>query len=250
MRTSLSRTLASCVTLACTAAAMTTAVAGIVTTNAGNPAPITIVDNAPASPYPSPIAVSGLRGNITGITVTLNGFSHTWPNDVDVMMVAPDGQQFMLMSDAGDDAGTDASNVTLTFNAASTTSLSAVGAPVSGTYLPTNLTDLEGGDGFVGAPAGTPGLDLTRLYGPAAAQNGVWQLYVVDDFATDAGTFAGGWTLSITQDTFTTCAAEGYTAAKLTLCRQVCEIQQSPSRFSGLFKLYSAIYRSTPPCVD
>ena len=50
------------------------------------------------------------------------------------------------------------------------------------------------------------------------------------------------WTL------FTTCAAEGYTGGKLTLCQKVCEIPQSPSTLAGLIKLYTAFYRETPPC--
>ena len=47
---------------------------------------------------------------------------------------------------------------------------------------------------------------------------------------------------------FSSCAAEGFTGTKLTLCRQVCEIDQSPSRLTSLIKLYMAIYRSEPPC--
>lgn len=47
---------------------------------------------------------------------------------------------------------------------------------------------------------------------------------------------------------FTSCSAEGYYGAKMTLCRQVCEIDQSPSRLLSLIKLYTAIYRSEPPC--
>ncbi len=48
--------------------------------------------------------------------------------------------------------------------------------------------------------------------------------------------------------TFTTCAAEGFTGSKLTLCRQICEIRQSPSRLAGLVKLYKGAYRESPPC--
>lgn len=47
---------------------------------------------------------------------------------------------------------------------------------------------------------------------------------------------------------FITCAGEGYTGAKLTLCRQVCEVEQSSTRLTSLIKLYMAIYRSQPPC--
>lgn len=47
---------------------------------------------------------------------------------------------------------------------------------------------------------------------------------------------------------FTTCAAEGFAGAKLSLCRQVCEIPQSPTKLAGLVKLYVSTYRTQPPC--
>lgn len=49
-------------------------------------------------------------------------------------------------------------------------------------------------------------------------------------------------------DTFTTCAAEGLYGAKLTLCRQICELPQSPSTLSSLIKVYLAAFRENPPC--
>ena len=47
---------------------------------------------------------------------------------------------------------------------------------------------------------------------------------------------------------FTTCAAEGYTGSKLTLCQKTCEVTQSPSTLTNLIKFYTAIYREAPPC--
>ena len=49
---------------------------------------------------------------------------------------------------------------------------------------------------------------------------------------------------------FSTCEAEGYAGAKRTLCQQVCEIDQSPTRLLSLIRLYKAIYRTDPPCAD
>ncbi len=48
---------------------------------------------------------------------------------------------------------------------------------------------------------------------------------------------------------FTTCSAEGFTGSKLTLCRQVCEIPQTPARLASLIKLYTTTYRNQPPCI-
>ncbi len=49
-------------------------------------------------------------------------------------------------------------------------------------------------------------------------------------------------------DTFTTCSAEGFTGIKLTLCRQICEVPQSPATLSALIKAYMAAFRQEPPC--
>lgn len=49
-------------------------------------------------------------------------------------------------------------------------------------------------------------------------------------------------------DTFTTCAAEGFTGIKLTLCRQICELPQSPATLAALIKTYMAAFRQEPPC--
>ncbi|MFM6671066.1 MAG: S8 family serine peptidase, partial [Dolichospermum sp.] len=54
-----------------------------------NPNPITIPDSGTSTPYPSTINVSGLSGNINSLKVTLTNLSHTWPDDIDVLLVGP-----------------------------------------------------------------------------------------------------------------------------------------------------------------
>ena len=49
-------------------------------------------------------------------------------------------------------------------------------------------------------------------------------------------------------DTFTSCAAEGYTSTKLTLCRQICELSPSPSVLSSYIRTWMRLYRIEPPC--
>ena len=88
----------------------------------GNSAAMTINDNAPASLYPSVINVNTIPGNvITKATVRLIGLSHSWPNDMDIVLVAPDGTRSILMSDAGGGAANALSNENLTFSATAPT---------------------------------------------------------------------------------------------------------------------------------
>src|SRR5262245_8160958 len=101
---------------------MPSAVQAQVTFNGG---PITIVDNAPATP--SVITVSGYQGTITGFSVTLSGFSHTYTVDVAALIVGPvSGSQNTLLFDGpgieSTITPTIANNLTLEFrdNAAAT----------------------------------------------------------------------------------------------------------------------------------
>ncbi|HEY9281902.1 MAG TPA: M36 family metallopeptidase [Pyrinomonadaceae bacterium] len=143
---------------------------------------------APANPYPSAINISGVTGTVTKVTATLHGFSHTFPSDVDVLLVGPGGQTVMLMSDAG--GSLDAVNTTLTFDDAAP----AVGTNiVSGTFRPTNVGTA---DPFPApAPAAPHGTQLAGFNG--ISPNGAWRLFVVDDLGTDSGSVAGGWSLTI-----------------------------------------------------
>jgi len=67
---------------------------------------------SPATPYPSTINVSGLGGTVSNVTVTLWSFSHAWTRDVDILLVAPNGQGVILCSDAGN-GGAGGINLTL-----------------------------------------------------------------------------------------------------------------------------------------
>ena len=68
---------------------------------------------APATPYPSNITVSGAPTTITKVTVSLKGFNHTFPDDVDMLLVSPTGRKMIIMSDAAAAAGRDQLNITL-----------------------------------------------------------------------------------------------------------------------------------------
>ena len=51
---------------------------------------------------PVPEVLSGVVGQVAKVTVALHGFHHTCAHDVDLLLVAPQGQESILMSDAGD----------------------------------------------------------------------------------------------------------------------------------------------------
>ncbi|MCZ8223612.1 MAG: proprotein convertase P-domain-containing protein, partial [Microcystis sp. LE19-84.1B] len=75
---------------------------------------INISDNTAANPYPSSLTLSGVNGTITGVTVTLYNINHTYPDDIDILLVGPQGQTVILMSDVG--GSTDLSGINLTFD--------------------------------------------------------------------------------------------------------------------------------------
>ncbi len=169
------------------------------------PAAITInndtVSNGEATPYPSTINVSGLE-NAYKVTATLIGFSHTFPANVSALLVGPQGQSVVLMSDEGNLVA--ASDLRLTFDDAGG-AMSATGPLTSGTYAPA-LSDLLFVDSqpdvtFPQNP--TPPPTLSTPYGHSLSvfsntnPNGQWSLFVYDNAKPDVGVISGGWLLSI-----------------------------------------------------
>jgi subtilisin-like proprotein convertase family protein len=173
-----------------------------------NPAPITIndftltdacsptgPDGAQATPYPSPVVVSGLPTQTTDVNATISGFTHGFPSDVRILLVSPQGQGTELFHEAG--GSTSVSNVDLTFDDAAA---DTVPDPiVSGTYKPTQVLGSclpPNIDYPPPAPANPYGMDLAGFNG--ADPNGTWNLYVVDDTHVDSGSIDNGWSLEIT----------------------------------------------------
>jgi len=149
---------------------------------------------APGEPYPSTINIAGVPGVISKVSVTLSNFTHNWPKDVDLLLVSPQGEKVMLVSDVTpESAGYDVSNLTLTLDDSAAAPLPELSGLVSGTYQPADY------DAFEILPAPAPARPyaavLSRFNG--SSPNGTWSLYAADDFAsTDVGTI-GGWKLQI-----------------------------------------------------
>jgi subtilisin-like proprotein convertase family protein len=159
-----------------------------------NLAPIQIPGTStvgPSSPYPSAITVSGVSGPVTGVRVSLFDMTHTFPDDIDVLLVGPAGQTVLLMSDAG--GGPDITDVDLTFDDGAS-ALPDGSLLVSGVYAPTNFGATA--DVFPSpAPAGPYGSSLLAAFGTSV--NGNWSLFVVDDASADTGSIAGGWQIEV-----------------------------------------------------
>jgi serine/threonine protein kinase/subtilisin-like proprotein convertase family protein len=165
---------------------------------AANATAVTIPSDGTANPYPAPIEVSGATGAISGLTVTLTGFSHAFPEDVDVLLVGPTGENAVLMADVG--GGNRVRDLTLTFDDAAGVGLPDRGRISSGTFLPSLGTDRGGGaccDFQGGAPAPSPPFGTALSVFEGTDPNGAWNLFVFDDSAGDAGQVTSGWSLLI-----------------------------------------------------
>jgi subtilisin-like proprotein convertase family protein len=165
--------------LTVTATRDTTANGGAITIPAGAPGTTSGV----SSPYPSTISVGGLPASGVRVkAVRINGLTHTFSGDIDIVLQSPTGVNTILMSDVGIAAIT---NVNLVLDDAASGNIPAT--VVSGTYKPTNTA---GPDNF---PAPGPG-NITNV-NPTLSSftgnlNGTWNLYVVDDAGGDVGTIA------------------------------------------------------------
>src|SRR4051794_9182067 len=63
---------------------------------------ITIPTEGNANPFPSVVQVSGFKqGQITDVNITVNGLTHDFPNDVNLMLASPGGLPAILMGGAG-----------------------------------------------------------------------------------------------------------------------------------------------------
>lgn len=147
----------------------------------------------PANPYPSTIQVSGVKGVIKKITVTLRHIYHTWPRDIHAMLVGPEGQNIILFSTVG--GGTTFENLTLTFDDDASSQIPAFGPVNSGKYQPTARTRVMFPPP---APVPSPSTHLSIYKG--TNPNGIWQLFVQDVFTNDTGVIAGGWEITITTE--------------------------------------------------
>jgi subtilisin-like proprotein convertase family protein len=166
-----------------------------------NKTDISIPDFGKGSPYPAKIPVSGLPGQVTDVTVALNGFKHDFPRGVEVLLVSPSKRAVLLASDV---CGSSAVNSgRWTFNQDFGAEIPKDGSCGSGIYKPTNhpgqSVDNTWRD-FLPAPA-PPGpypSNLDEFIGDNP--NGEWSLYVHDERTFKGGRIPGGWSITISSE--------------------------------------------------
>ncbi len=181
-----------------------------------NTAPIDMSLGSPAAPYPATINVTGVApASIGTIRVTLYDVWHGNPDNIDVLLVGPNGGKYALMGDVGGPIGNDPTTpVTLTFSDRASTTIPDGGPWATGQFLPTTCeTPVSNFPGA--APAGPynePGCVVARplpktMFGSFGLSNpnGLWSLYVRDDNGalrpfgeapnTVVGSIGGGWGL-------------------------------------------------------
>jgi hypothetical protein len=169
-----------------------------------NPTAINLPDgpNFPtrASLYPSNIVVNGVTTAAAGykITMTVKGWSHTFPADNSFLLVGPNGQKFVPVSLGGGSAISNV-NLTLADDAASAISTTQI---VSGTFRPLAInlnfdfpSPAPARPYTFPAPAGAA--TFTSSFG-SSDPNGTWSLYIVDVAPEDSGSISGGWSLTVT----------------------------------------------------
>ena len=112
----------------------------IVTKTFSNTSQIQILDATvefgpkPADPYPSEINVSGFRrGSVRDVNLVFKGYTHTFPEDVGVLLVGPRGQKILVMSDVGGKFF-DVFGVNLTLDEEAESPLPSSTSFISGTY--------------------------------------------------------------------------------------------------------------------
>jgi subtilisin-like proprotein convertase family protein len=165
-------------------------------TNGGT---ITMAPLDSATPYPSTVAVSGFTGGITDVRVTLSDIDHMFPDRLQAVLVAPNGDAFQVVDRVG--GPNQVSDITLTF-ADSAPDFAPDSTLASGTYKPTTY--------YLGNhPLEAPGPSSYAEPGPLEGNtatfasvfggddpNGTWSLYVAD--WGGGGTITAGWSLSVT----------------------------------------------------
>src|ERR1043166_7675053 len=155
-----------------------------------NAASICTTLGAPADLYPSNIVVAGGPTQVDGLRVTLFGVTHLMPDNMDFLLVGPNGAKFILMADAGGAIPVSTPGVNLTFSDSAGQVVPESGPLTTGTFEPTSWVPVQTSFPAPAPPApynepgsavGGTGTQTLRGKFRFANANGTWSLYMRDD---------------------------------------------------------------------
>ena len=153
---------------------------------------IAIPGQGEATPYPVSLTIGGFkRAKIRDVNLTLNGLGHDFPDDIDILLVAPNGRNALVLSDVG--GGLDISNITLTLDDEALAGLPLDTRISSGSFKPANDGAIES----LPAPAPLSSGAIALATFDGGNPNGEWKLFIRDDDAGNNGEVSGGWSLEI-----------------------------------------------------
>lgn len=166
--------------------------------SSGGPISISSGPPAGASPYPSTIVVSNTASAIEHISIGINGLTHGYPDDLDLLLVGPGGQKMVIQSDAG--TSEDRLGISYVITDGGTDPLPDATMLTTANWRPANYasTDMFPAPAPAGpynepAPAGSA--TLASVFG-GTNPNGTWSLYVADDSGGDGGQI-GNWCIRL-----------------------------------------------------
>jgi len=127
----------------------------------------------------------GQWGRIADIYFTLNGLTHTFPADLDFLLVGPGGTNLEFWSDAG--GNTPISNGDFIIRESAALVLPFSGGIASGTYGPADFGEVERSSNWglapglvINHPATGGTATFASAFGGAWVDNSTWSLYVRD----------------------------------------------------------------------
>jgi len=162
-----------------------------------NPAAIKMPNGEDFLPYPSVIAVSGQRGKVSRVRVTLRQVAHDNVGEVAALLASPTGASALLLYSRCNGQNSETAPLTFTFDDAAPAALPSSGPCVSGTYR-TGSGIESGFDVQFAYPAPAQPNPGTFAGLTGSSPNGLWQLYMHDSVFFVAGEIAGGWSLDLT----------------------------------------------------
>ena len=146
--------------------------------------PTAVPEKGRAEVYPMAGTVPAGTGSVTEVQLDLEFAQHTFADDLDVMLVGPDGTAVTVMSDVGDSS--DLLGRSYRFGDLFSSTMADSDPNPTGNYRPTDV-DTGGEDAFdLPAPPAAEASDHLAVFNGREAA-GTWRVFVMDDTSSDFG---------------------------------------------------------------